>query len=292
MSAAARRYIVTGANGFIGARLATRFRERGEVLAVDQFWGHAPKVAEPRIALDLAQPLPDAPELAGATVLHAAGLVNVEDRRLAWDGNVNATFNVLDWAVRHEVPHVVLFSTADVYPFKPGHRHRESEPVAPNGIFGHSKQLCERIGAAFTRLYQLPVTVVRLFAPYGPGQIRGVIADLDRAVREQTEIAAGRDGTPHMTPVHVDDVVDAIERLDASADGYRVFNLCGDTVVSTLEVIRILETVHGRSARIVFRDDARGDLLGDNAAIGEAIGWRPRHGIETLGRAPAEAHTR
>lgn len=282
------RYVVTGAHGYIGSRVTQHLRDQGEALAVDQFWGHAPPVPEPRISVDLAQPLPDAPELTGTTIVHAAGLVNVEDRRMAWDANVTASFNVLDWAVRHRAEHVILFSTAEVYAYRSGHRYRESDPVSPLGIFGHSKQLCERIGAAFTRLYGLPVSTARLFFPFGGGQSHGHIAALARAVRCGTAIQAYRDGGPTINPVHVDDVVRAIAQIAESPEGYRVFNVCGDEEIARCELIELFERRYGAEAVLDPMERDCGDLLGDNSLLKQQFGWRPQVGLSALETAAFE----
>jgi len=266
----------------MGMRLVEHFRAAGEVLAVDQYWGHAPQVPEPRIEMDLTQALPDAPELGGATIVHAAGLVNVDDRRLAWESNVNATFNVLDWAVRHAAVHVILFSTGDVYSRREDYQHKESDPVSPNGIFGHSKQLCERIGAAFTRLYDLPVTAIRLFFPYGPGQTHGLLPDIARAVRDGRALPAYRDGGPVINPVHIDDIVTAVDLIAGSADAFRVFNICGDESISYANLVRIFEKRFAKQASFQPSTTDLSDLLGDNALAKSELGWRPRVSLTAL----------
>lgn len=277
------KFIVTGANGFIGAPLAHRCRALGDVLAVDRYWGPAPRAPEPRAELDLAQPVPDAPELRGATVIHTAGPVDGEDRQALWEGNVAATFHVLDWAVRHQAVHVVLFSSGEVYPFAAGHRHRESGPVEPWRFAGHTKLLAERLAASFHHLFRLPVTVVRPFFPYGPAQSGGLIAAVRAALAAGEPITPPAAGECRLNPVHLDDLLDAVLGLAKRGDGLRVVNVCGDEALPFAELVERLATATGRTPRLAPPPPRCGDLLGDNTLLKELLGWRPRRTLADLG---------
>lgn len=250
------RIIVTGANGFIGAALVAHFRTNADVLAVDRAWTQPAAGGEPRTSIDLTQPLPDAPELVDTSVVHAAGNSSTEDRQTLWDLNVTATFNVFEWAVRHATRHVVLFSTAEVYdPSAPG-PHAEDAPLAPSGFVGHSKRLCEQIGAVYWREFALPVTVLRLFFPYGPGQAHGRLPQLAAARADGAPLPPPLGQLCAANPVHRDDCVAAVAAVCRAPQGYRVYNVCGD---ETLALPR------GGDWR----------LLGDNSRLKADCGWQP-----------------
>lgn len=275
------RYIVSGANGFIGARLVGHLRRDGEVLGVDLYWGPSPRVPEPRTTIDLTQPIPDAPELHGATVIHAAGPGEGADRQALWEGNVDVAYNVLDWALRHEARQVVLLSCAEVYPVRPGHRHRETDPVAAATFAGHTKILAEQLAGGFQRLYGLPVTVIRAFFPFGPGQTGGCIARVRRALAEGVPVPAPAAGRCRINPVHVDDLVEAVALAAAGAPaGLRVFNVCGDQLVGFADLVERL--AGGPGPGIEAPPAPAGDLLGDNTLARRTLGWRPQRDLDAL----------
>ncbi len=253
------RIIVTGANGFIGSALVAHFRTNADVLAVDRHWAGEHRIAEPRTTIDLTTPLPDAPELTDTTVIHAAGNVDSDDRQELWDINVTATFNVFEWAVRHRTRHLVLLSTAEVYDPAATAPLSESGPLDPASFVGHSKRLAEQIGAVYWREFALPVTVLRLFFPFGPGQRHGRVPQL-LAARDGGQMPAALAGLRAFTPVHRDDVVRAVDGVCAAPDGYRVFNVCGDHVVT-----------------LAPAPDATPALCGSHARLTAATGWAPAH---------------
>lgn len=270
------RFVVTGAGGFVGAALVHRLAVRGPVLAVDcQRLAALPANVQTLIA-DLAEPLPSMPDFHGASVIHAAALMNAGADADYWRANVTGTFNVLDFAHRHGARQFLFFSTGGVYPYAAGVRHRESDPLRPIGFYGHTKHLGEETARAFHALHGLAVTCVRLFFPYGPGQRRGIVPLVARSVRDGGTLVIKRGGAPHINPVHLADLGAAILRILESDGDWRIYNVCGDQVLSFLDLVRVFEQRYGRRARLQFTDEAQGDLLGDNGAIKRDLGWVPR----------------
>ncbi|MGE0384550.1 MAG: NAD-dependent epimerase/dehydratase family protein [Gammaproteobacteria bacterium] len=268
--------IVTGANGFVGAHAVRRLRAHADVLAVDQFWGAEPRAEEPRVSIDLTRPLPDAPELRAATVVHAAGLVDAPDPRALWDANVAAVFNVLDWAVRHEARQVVLISCADVYPLREGARQREHDPTAPRDFAGHSRALAEQLAERMHRLHALPLTILRLFHPYGPGQTAGLAAGLAHASASGTPFCSALRAGARIGVVHVEDAAEAIDAAVRSAAGLRTLNVCADTPLTVADFAALVAMPGQAPARIDDAAAAAGDLAGENEAIRSALGWHAR----------------
>lgn len=280
---ARRKFIVTGANGFVGARVVHRLRAVGDVLAVDAFFGHEPAVPEPRVRADLTRPLPDAPELREATVIHTGGLTDADDRQALWDANLAATFNVLDWSLRHAALHVCLLSGGEVYPFRAGHAHTESCRTDPADFAGCSRLLAERLGADMHRLYGLPVTVLRAFFPFQPGHSAGAFGFVRAALEQGRPVRPPASGSCILNPVHVDDLAAAICAAAFRPAGYRTFNVCGE---ERAPFARIAGTVAaGLGVAPTFgepRYAQRGDLLGDDTALRRELHWQPRYGLDAL----------
>src|SRR5579859_5909173 len=132
---------------------------------------------------DLALTIPDCRAFRGATVIHCAAVMNSADRSALWSGNVAATWNLLEWAIRHEARHFVFFSSGGVYGYAKDRPWSEVDPTNPIGFYGHTKLMAEDLTRAFQDTTKLPVTVIRLFFPYGEGQKRGIFRLISDAVQ-------------------------------------------------------------------------------------------------------------
>jgi nucleoside-diphosphate-sugar epimerase len=275
MADALRPIVVTGAGGFVGGAVCRAIAGERRVLAVARRAVSIP--CERLLEADLTAGLPPAPDFTGAVVVHAAAVMGTQDRSPLWAGNVDATRRVADWAVAHKAAGLVFISSGGVYPYARGRFWTEVDAVDPIGYYGHTKYLGEELLRAYHRLDGLPATVLRLFFPYGPGQERGVFAFVARAVRAGTELTIQGPGEPGMTPVHVADCADAVRRVLDLGPGFRVYNLCGDKVVTFLDVVRMEERASGRRAKLRHVPDGPGDLLGANDLLKRETGWAPRH---------------
>jgi UDP-glucose 4-epimerase len=83
--------------------------------------------------------------------------------------NVQGTKNVLEYARRGKVEHVLFASSAAIYGnyTKPCH---EGLPATPCSFYGHSKYLAEGWCNWYRKKYEVPVTAFRFFNVYGPRQ--------------------------------------------------------------------------------------------------------------------------
>ena len=232
--------MITGAAGFIGARLAGRLLDEGwKVVGVDALTdSYDPEEKRERaealarrsgyrhLRADLAD-VPLGEHLEGVEVVfHLAGRPGVRDsfrleERYRHD-NVEATARLVEAArAAPSVRRVVYASSSSVYgdaalPF------REDAPTAPLSPYGATKLEAERIclGASGPRL---EAVALRYFTVYGPGQRP------DMGLRIFAEAAWGGrpitvfgDGTQSRDFTYVDDCVDGIARGIYALEGGEV----------------------------------------------------------------------
>jgi nucleoside-diphosphate-sugar epimerase len=272
---------VTGACGFIGAALAERLRADGDtVIGVDL-------AGEPDRRADVADPSSTVAALAGAdAIVHAAALVAERGRMEDFVRvNVRGTRNVLDAAAGRRT--VVLASVAGWgYEFQ--RELDEDSPPRPCGL-----PYIDTKGAAETLALRRGATVIRPGDVYGPGSMPWVIRPLEMMRAGRFFLPAPGDGV--MTPVHVDDLVDAIARAlrqpRAAGRAYTVWD--GEPVTAR----EYFETLGGRPVRTLPAPLLRAAALAlgmgpaavtfvtrragfTNARARAELGWEPRTSLQ------------
>lgn len=262
--------VVTGADGFIGTRLAAALRARGDrpVVAVTLDAG-----------FDLARPgwTERLPCAQADTVIHLAQSLRYRDfpdgARDLFAVNVAAAAELLEWARVRGARRFLLASTGNVYAPSEGALD-EDAPCRPDSFYAATKYSAERLAIPYARFFH--VVRLRLFSVYGPGQ-RGMLipAMMERIEREQ-EITLGGGIGLRLTPLYVDDAVALIDGLLApdGAAGDECFNLCGPEETTLAGIVTRLGRLMGREPRVRVTDEAPGALVGDGARLRRRLGSR------------------
>jgi len=264
--------LVTGATGFIGRALVARLRrENREVLALGSAEG------------DIADPATLAPYRARklACVFHLAGLTYVPQSWADPDAfrrtNVGGTERVLELCRSARAP--LVFMSAYVYGVVARQPISEDLSPRPNNPYAESKLLAERACEAHASAHNLPVTVLRPFNVYGPGQAARFLIP---SILEQ--ISGGRaievlDLEPRRDWVFVDDVAEAAAVAAHKMNGCRVYNIGSGASVSVAELIdRIQALAHTRlpvRSKNQPRSQEIADTVADISRATRELGWRP-----------------
>ncbi len=202
--------LITGANGFIGARLCNRFLLEG-FRVVAGVRASSDLSALESFNLDYRKgDLTDAASLSEMAtgvdyIVHNAGIVKAKERETFFRINEGGTRSLME-AVYRSNPGVrkvaVMSSLAGVGPSKEGRPVTESDPPHPVTTYGESKIAGEK--AALEYADRLPVVALRPPGVYGPGDRE--IFDFFKAVHGRIRPKIG-DGRRRLQLVHVDDLV-------------------------------------------------------------------------------------
>ena len=301
-----RRILVTGATGFIGARIAERLCARGHRLAL---LIRNPKATDRAAAIyeqceiivgDLQNKASYADALRAFgpdALLHAAwnGVAGADRNDPRQIANIAATATLLENAIAGGIDSFVgLGSQAEYGPLN--RKLDEQAPTEPTTLYGHSKLVTCSVAEAMCRMKQVRHAWLRVFSVYGPRDnpawlIPSLIAKL----------RAGK--VPELTRcdqiwdfLYIDDAADAVVAvLEDSAAG--IFNLGSGAGRPLRETITLLRDIVRPGAelgfgRMPYRPDQVMHLEADIARLHDETGWRPQMelgaGLEATARWFAE----
>lgn len=278
----ARKVLVTGAAGFIGAFLVKKLLEETDDIIVG--YDNVNNYYDPGIKRARLKMLAEADnegrfefvkgDLANGMTLerlfaeHGFDVVvnlaaqagvrySIENPRAYLDSNLVGFFNVLECCRHHPVKHLVYASSSSVYggnvkvPF--GEEDRVDSPVS---LYAATKKSNELLAVAYSKLYSIPATGLRFFTVYGPmGRPDMAYFGFTEKLRRGETIEIFNMGDCKRDFTYVDDIVEGVRRVmdDApevkdGADGlpmaaHRVYNIGNSSPENLLDFVDTLQRV-------------------------------------------------
>ena len=283
------RALVTGGAGFIGSHVVDKLRDKGfEVRVFDMVVPERRHDAEfyhgsllDLEALRMAMHSIDA-------VFHLAAVADVNDvfaePHYAESINVRGTINVLEAARLSKLERVVYGSTTWVYGDTHAGTIDEETPLsAPSHLYTATKLASEYYCLSYSRLYGLPVTVLRYGIPYGPrGRDRAVIPAFVRQAVEGGRIKISGDGLQFRQFVYVEDLAEGNVLALRDVASNKVYNLDGTEQITIRQVAETVQRLVG-NVEIEFGAPRPGDFSGkviSSARAASELGWRATTSLE------------
>ncbi|WGD55346.1 NAD-dependent epimerase/dehydratase family protein [Bradyrhizobium sp. CB1650] len=265
--------VVTGATGFIGRHLVEKLRRAGNVVhALSRSTGF--DLVHDELPLD---GIDHVYHLAGQTFVPQAWS-NPIDFHLV---NAHGTVRVLDQCRRNGVS--VTYASAYVYGNPATLPIREDADVRLNNPYAFSKYAGEEACRFYSNIFNLPVTIFRIFNVFGPGQDdRFLIPMIMRQVRDpKVAIIEVADLSPRRDYVYVDDVSEALLLSPRLLGG--TYNVGSGRSYSVEELVqKILATsCSDKTYRQTGsqRNNEINDVVADTAAL-QKIGWQASFSLE------------
>lgn len=301
-----KRYLITGAAGFIGSVVANKLLASGaEVIGLDNLNNaYDPRMKEYRLSrlqqipgfsflkLDVSdRSIINDQQLVGKNfdaVINLAARAGVRDSlNDPWvylDTNGTGTLNLLEYCRQEGVPKFLLASTSSIYGKDAPLPTPETAPSdLPLQSYAASKKAAEAMAHAYHYLYEIDVSIVRYFTVYGPaGRPDMVMYRFAKWIIEGMPVHLNGDGEQSRGFTYIDDIASGtIEALKPL--GYEIINLGGHEVITINDLIGILEKITGKKADIINHPRHPADMLTNQADVSKAktlLDWEPQVSLE------------
>jgi nucleoside-diphosphate-sugar epimerase len=160
----------------------------------------------------------------------------------------------------------------------------EEHPTNATNPYMASRLIAEELCAAYARDFGVPVTVLRIFNPYGPGQDADfLLPTVLEGVRRRVLVL--RDPAPRRDFVHVDDVAEAVlAALKHRHTGFEVFNIGSGCSISVRDLVSLAVRVGGQPAEVRYTSELRrgeiDDVIADVSKAARVLNWTPGIALE------------
>jgi UDP-glucuronate 4-epimerase len=299
------QYLVTGAAGFIAARVTEVLLDAGHtVVGIDNLndaydvrikqWRLNRLTGRERFTF-YRMDISDRQAVAALSAEHAtfdavvhlaarAGVrQSVKDPWTFYESNLMGTLNLLELARRQGIPKFVIASTSSIYganaPLPTPETHDSNHPLQQ---YAASKKAAEVLCYTYHALYSIDVSVVRYFTVYGPaGRPDLAIFRFVQWISEGRPVKINGDGEQSRGFTYIDDIargtILALQPL-----GYEIINLGGHETITINNLVALIENLTNKKALVVHGPPNPADMLANWANVEKArqlLGWQPQIGL-------------
>jgi UDP-glucose 4-epimerase len=280
------RALVTGGSGFIGSHVVDKLRERDIKVRIydmvypdfrdDIEFYHASLLNLDSLRMAMSKV---------DVIFHLGAIADVKDvfeePHYAEAINVRGTINVLEAARRSvSIKRVIYGSTDWVYSDTEGDILDEDTPLsAPSHLYTATKIAGEYYCQCYSRLYDLPATILRYGIPYGPRAREGAVVPIfvKRALNGEPLTIAG-DGSQYRKFVYVEDLAEGNVLALKEIAKNKIYNLEGTEKISIKQIAETIQKILGK-VEIQYVAGRPGDYSGREilaTRAREELGWEPR----------------
>jgi nucleoside-diphosphate-sugar epimerase len=270
MKARGQWILVTGASGFIGTHLMGALIAKGHRVVPHS--SRSGDIASCRLNFENV-----------GHVFHLAARTFVPD---SWNDplsyyrvNLLGTVNVLEFCRAHNASLTLVSSY--VYGRPARLPISEDQPLQAFNPYSHTKILAEEASRYYQEQFRIPVTIIRPFNIYGPGQDRRFLIPkiLAQAVNPGLKSIVVSDLRPRRDFIFVSDFVQLLIRTAFCSQG-GVFNAGSGSSFSVNEAIEMVNELLPVPKQILaegsMRPDEVFDVVADISRTREVFGWNPR----------------
>ncbi|MDD4309330.1 MAG: GDP-mannose 4,6-dehydratase [Candidatus Cloacimonetes bacterium] len=270
-----RTIAVTGSEGFVGSHLVKLLEEDDyKVIRIDS-----------KLGLDIINDSVCESISAFDVVVHLAAKIYVpesfENPREFYYVNLISTLNMLELARKNKAKFILqssyLYGNPQYIPID------EKHPLQAHNPYAQSKLLCEQLCRGYNRDFGVPVTILRPFNIYGPGQ-----SSLFLIPKIIHGIKSGHlqldDPYPRRDYVHVNDAVNAIKLALEYNLEFGIFNIGSGVSHSVKDIVDIVGQICKTEFEVTYSNHVRKNEISsiecDYSEITRVMNWSPKVSFE------------
>lgn len=292
------RAFITGATGFVGARLANRLVEMGiethlSIRDSSNLWRLQPfqsKVHLHKLDLSSEQNIHQVlNDVKPDYVFHSAcygGFVEENDPNKILNTNILATQFLLDSCTKLAIKKFVYIGSSSEYGLQ-SVPMLEDLATNPNSIYAIGKLAATHLTQFYAREKNLPATVLRIFSPYGMfDSPKRLIPQVIKSCLLNKPLLLGS-GKQVRDFIYIEDLIDAfVLSLNNSASNGEIINLGSGIQRSIYETVQsIFELLnHPIEAQWNYHKDRGNEpvsWVADITKSDQILGWKPKTSFTT-----------
>jgi len=289
------RFLVTGADGFIGYTLAKRLDELGhDVTAFLYKDGNRPRSSfelKARTITGDVRSMADIEKTGKVDgIFHLAANADPKDFGTnMMETNVLGTVNILEFARKHGAK-LVFSSSAAVYGNLPAPQ-KEEGPMAPNNAYGFTKAVSELFCRAHAAEHGTEVIMLRYFNTYGVGEeVKGrdasMVYHFMQSILRGDTIELYGDGSQSRDFIYVKDVVRAnIMAMEKKGLSGQSLNVGTGRTTNFKELVGIIAAKAGMEAKVKcvpnpLKNAYQFNTMAELSNSSAKLGFRPSYVLE------------
>lgn len=296
------KVLVTGGAGFIGSNLTqVLLKSNHEVIVLDNLSSGQIKNLNSHFNLQFVKgDIQDSDLLdkllpGVSVVFHLAASVgnfrSIENPLLDTQTNAVGTLTLLEGMRRHQVPKIIVSSSAAIFGDTQSMPIDESHPLVPKTPYAVSKLYTEKISLAYADMYAIEVICLRYFNVYGPNQWSNAYNNaisifVANALNDQPLYIYG-DGNQTRDFIYVADVIQANLFCAEKSLASNIFNIGSGIKVSINQLLDELSDILNKKLSVIYVEKRASDVqdsLADISLATRVFGYQPqvslRSGLE------------
>ncbi len=283
------KILITGGSGFIGSHLVDVLTGQGHNVCIYD-------IEQPRFGQEAEYIKGDVRDLQ-MLISTLKGFDAVY--HLAAEANVNrffdapiysneitsgSTANVLEAArINPNVQRVLLASTEWIYGTSADTSEITEETIYaqnPDHMYTSSKIAAELFCKNYKTLYGVNFTIMRYGIPFGERAREATVTPIFiNKILNGEDITIHGDGSQTRQFIYVRDLAEGNAAcLNPKAEN-EIFNINGREAVKVIDIVRVLEGIIGKKAKVTFIEDRKGNYKGrfiSSVKAEKLLGWKPK----------------
>ncbi len=210
------------------------------------------------------------------------------------DTNEIGFFNILENAKRYSIKKIIFASSSSVAGNNTDNYFREnSNTDNPISLYAATKKNNEILAHFYAVNYKLRIIGVRFFTVYGPyGRPDLSIFKFAHCIQNSRRFTLNNNGNHYRDFTYIDDVIKCLFRLirlkkfhkieDKRNSFFQIFNLGAGNKIKITSIVKILERLSKRKAKITKGPLKKGDIIFSRSSTKKLvrnIGYKPKTSI-------------